>query len=999
MTPNPNRRPAIPQRGSRRGRSTARLAAGAVCAALLASMLALPAAAQTADAFVAGAQAWTASDCTGDTPIVVGSDTAAQSDIYSAVTLAGVIDTDCVILAGPRNSAIPATQQQRLDVAAAGGYIVGGTAAVPAVKTAGRDMTRLAGANRWATAQLVGDLARTLNNDTGKAPATTLDHTLSAPGDVAQPGLHLNGAGPWTASDCTGDTPIIVGSDPAAQSDIYSAVTLAGIIDTDCVILAGARNSTIPNSQQQRLNTAAAGGYIIGGTAAVPAAKTAGRNMTRLAGTNRWTTAQLVGQHTTNNTTDTTTTAPAKFTPISAGGIHSCGVRSDGTATCWGYNSDGQADAPTGKFTSISAGGFHSCGLRSDGTATCWGANGQGRTDAPTGKFTSITAGWRHSCGLRSDGTATCWGNNDFGHADAPTGKFTSITAGGIHSCGLRSDGTATCWGDNDFGQADAPTGKFTSITAGGIHSCGVRSDGTATCWGNNSDGQADAPTGKFTSITAGSGHGCGLRSDGTATCWGDNDHGRADAPTGKFTSITAGDSHSCGLRSDGTATCWGNNDHGRADAPTGKFTSITAGNDQGRADAPMVDVVEYNVGDTIGGFPSASALAANASNFSGASVHARLSPTGGGGTVTVTFDHNGTVPYADTTYSCASAGGCAIVNGRVTKGTVKATTGAVAADQTAADLVVGTPTVSTNSPTAGDSFTLSATVRNQGNGPSASTTLRYYRSADANITAGDTAAGTDIVSRLDARQSGAESIRLTAPSTPGTYYYGACVDTVSDEPDTSNNCSTAVTVTVAADQTAADLVVGTPTVSTSSPTAGDSFTLSATVRNQGNGPSASTTLRYYRSADANITAGDTAAGTDIVSRLDARQSGAESIRLTAPSTPGTYYYGACVDSVARESDTQNNCSTAVTVTVAADATIPQTTGDCYVGLVVAVGERCTYPGSTNDFWVDSSGRGHFIFFTAGTGISARNTTINGVRYNFAASKQSDGTWIIEAAG
>ncbi len=410
-------------------------------------------------------------------------------------------------------------------------------------------------------------------------------------------------------------------------------------------------------------------------------------------------------------------------------------------------------------------------------------------------------------------------------------------------------------------------------------------------------------------------------------------------------------------------------------------------------ATAPMVDVVEYNVGDAIGGFPSG--FAAASGNFSGASV----SITGGGASVTLTFGHNGTAAYADTTYSCASAGGCAIVNGRVTKGTVKATTGAVAADQTAADLVVGTPTVSTNSPTAGDSFTLSATVRNQGNGPSASTTLRYYRSADANITAGDTAAGTDIVSRLDARQSGAESIRLTAPSTPGTYYYGACVDTVSDEPDTSNNCSTAVTVTVAADQTAADLVVGTPTVSTSSPTAGDSFTLSATVRNQGNGPSASTTLRYYRSADANITAGDTAAGTDIVSRLDARQSGAESIRLTAPSTPGTYYYGACVDTVSDEPDTSNNCSTAVTVTVTADATIPQTTGDCYVGLVVAVGERCTYPGSTNDFWVDSSGSGHFIFFTAGTGISARNTTINGVRYNFAASKQSDGTWIIEAAG
>lgn len=64
-----------------------------------------------------------------------------------------------------------------------------------------------------------------------------------------------------------------------------------------------------------------------------------------------------------------------------------------------------------------------------------------------------------------------------------------------------------------------------------------------------------------------------------------------------------------------------------------------------------------------------------------------------------------------------------------------------------------------------------------------------------------------------------------------------------------------------------------------------------------------------------------------------------------------------------------------------------------------AGGERCTYPGTSQDFWVDDSGRGHFIFFTAGTGIDARNITVNGVTYNFKASKQADGNWIIEAAG
>ena len=110
--------------------------------------------------------------------------------------------------------------------------------------------------------------------------------------------------------------------------------------------------------------------------------------------------------------------------------------------------------------------------------------------------------------------------------------------------------------------------------------------------------------------------------------------------------------------------------------------------------------------------------------------------------------------------------------------------------------------------------------------------------------------------------------------------------------------------------------MVGSASVSDSSPNAGESFTLSATVRNQGNGLSASTTLRYYRSTDATISTSDTAVGTDAVGGLAASGTSDESISLTAPSTAGTYYYGACVDPVSGESNSQNNCSTAVRVTV-----------------------------------------------------------------------------------
>ena len=61
------------------------------------------------------------------------------------------------------------------------------------------------------------------------------------------------------------------------------------------------------------------------------------------------------------------------------------------------------------------------------------------------------------------------------------------------------------------------------------------------------------------------------------------------------------------------------------------------------------------------------------------------------------------------------------------------------------------------------------------------------------------------------------------------------------------------------------------------------------------------------------------------MSRLNASSSGDESISLTAPDTPGTYYYGACVDSLSDESDTANNCSIAVVVTVGAVVTVPGT--------------------------------------------------------------------------
>ena len=91
----------------------------------------------------------------------------------------------------------------------------------------------------------------------------------------------------------------------------------------------------------------------------------------------------------------------------------------------------------------------------------------------------------------------------------------------------------------------------------------------------------------------------------------------------------------------------------------------------------------------------------------------------------------------------------------------------------------------------------MSAGVRNQGGVASAATTLRFYQSADAAITTADTEVGTDEVGALAASGTRSHGAHVTAASSTGTYYYGACVDSVTDEFDTTNNCSGSIQVDV----------------------------------------------------------------------------------------------------------------------------------------------------------------------------------------------------------
>lgn len=139
------------------------------------------------------------------------------------------------------------------------------------------------------------------------------------------------------------------------------------------------------------------------------------------------------------------------YAQIDIGASHTCALLDDANAPnktwCWGWNGSGQLGAnalelcrgtipcatspvkqPSSvKLVAITAGSRHSCGLTSDGSAHCWGSNSNGElgdgttTDrgspvaVPNLQFKSIRAGRAFTCGVLLDNTARCWGYNYFG--------------------------------------------------------------------------------------------------------------------------------------------------------------------------------------------------------------------------------------------------------------------------------------------------------------------------------------------------------------------------------------------------------------------------------------------------------------------------------------------------------------------------------------------------------------------------------------------------------
>lgn len=251
------------------------------------------------------------------------------------------------------------------------------------------------------------------------------------------------------------------------------------------------------------------------------------------------------------------------FALLEVGNDFGCALTAVGDAYCWGSHGFGElgtgnlalltSPVPVAvvgghKYVALAGGSLHSCGLRTDGKALCWGDNQMGEIGnglpPPSGwpavttpalvagglTFASLGAGFQFSCGLTTGGTVYCWGQGDrgrLGNGDpsnrnvpvpiATSEVFAELTVGAEHACARTASGRIACWGNNEWGQLGVPpTGgtcpsgsaggslpcasrptfwpvdaiRFRSVVAGGVHTCGLDSRGLAYCWGANGIGQ-----------------------------------------------------------------------------------------------------------------------------------------------------------------------------------------------------------------------------------------------------------------------------------------------------------------------------------------------------------------------------------------------------------------------------------------------------------------------------------------------------------------------------
>ncbi|MCL1793064.1 MAG: chitobiase/beta-hexosaminidase C-terminal domain-containing protein [Oscillospiraceae bacterium] len=279
------------------------------------------------------------------------------------------------------------------------------------------------------------------------------------------------------------------------------------------------------------------------------------------------------------------------YCQISAGGLHTVALKTDGTLWAWGHNEFGQlGDGTTtdkheptkvkgiADVAQVSAGANHTVALKNDGTLWAWGSNeygqlGDGTTNnrnEPTqvkeiADVVQLSAGGYHTVALTNDGILWAWGYNALGQlGDGTTtdkheptqvkeiADVVQLSAGNHHTVALTNDGILWAWGYNGFGQLgdgtttdkNKPTqikeiAAIAQVSAGGYHTVALTNDGSLWAWGYNALGQLgdgtttdkNKPTqvdiAAVAQVSAGGLHTVALKKDDTLWAWGSNYYGQ----------------------------------------------------------------------------------------------------------------------------------------------------------------------------------------------------------------------------------------------------------------------------------------------------------------------------------------------------------------------------------------------------------------------------------------------------------------------------------------
>ena len=274
----------------------------------------------------------------------------------------------------------------------------------------------------------------------------------------------------------------------------------------------------------------------------------------------------------------------------------------------------------------VSAGGYHSCWLKSNADIKCRGYGRFGQTAVPElgdgESWSLVSAGEHHTCAaIATAGTTTdvrCWGwgyahdrskftnERDYlggaaANAALADGRaYVGLDSGAWHSCVLVSDGTISCWGRNDDGQTTVPDlGSLGSDSDPWDSALGwtqVSAGGSGTGYPEHDRRNSDAASSGFTcaiaahpdwatavSPTGADGDAAVAAADrGRLACWGYSGGFAVTAvpelgPGRWWTQVSAGGAHACALTSDGQLWCWGNNGNHQLQSPNSTPTPNSA--------------------------------------------------------------------------------------------------------------------------------------------------------------------------------------------------------------------------------------------------------------------------------------------------------------------------------------------------------------------------------------------------------------------------------------